>query len=131
MGKKRGPRQNYQLYSESIKAQVVRDYQSGYSIGSLQRKYGIKGHSTIKQWLLSRGLLVMRRKKYLTGVQTPPKSNPSGSNPTNGTPSLEQQLKALQEQLQDANLRAEMLERMIEIAEQDHQISIRKKGDTR
>ncbi len=41
------------------------------------------------------------------------------------------QLKAAQLQLEDAQIKAEMLERLIELAEQRHQISIRKKDSTR
>ena len=129
MAKQRGSGRTYRLYADTFKQQVVREYQNGYNLHYLQRKYEILGNSTIKRWLLEHGLVPIPRKNYLSKVKPQPTSGPSGTQ--GGDQSMEQQLKALQEQLLDAQLRAEMLERMIEIAEQDHQISIRKKGATK
>ncbi len=38
-------------YSQALKQQVVREYESGASIYSLRNKYGINGHNTVKRWI--------------------------------------------------------------------------------
>lgn len=38
-------------YSETFKHQVVREYEAGASVHSLQQKYGITGSPTIKNWI--------------------------------------------------------------------------------
>jgi len=119
-------------YPTSFKDQVVREYQSGYSMNYLRGKYGIGGADTIPRWLKEKGLRPIPRKNYLAAVN-PSSSNKttSGDNTSLDPQALQQQLKAAQEQLADANLKAEMLERMIELAEQHHQINIRKKPNTK
>ena len=41
----------YKQYSEAIKKQVVSEYERGSSISELNRKYGITGGMTIKNWI--------------------------------------------------------------------------------
>jgi transposase-like protein len=120
------------FYPESLKEQVIREYQSGYSMSYLRGKYGIRGANTIRRWLHAKGLRTIPRKNYLATVKSPSShqaNDPAGSVPD--VAQLQQQLKAAQRQLEDAQIKAEMLERLIELAEQRHQISIRKKGGTR
>lgn len=38
-------------YSQAFKQQVVREYEAGSSVYSLQQKYGITGAVTIKNWV--------------------------------------------------------------------------------
>lgn len=38
-------------YSQAFKQQVVREYEAGASIRSLQQKYGIGGSDTVKRWI--------------------------------------------------------------------------------
>jgi transposase-like protein len=38
-------------YSEAFRRQVVAEYESGVTITSLQKKYGIKGGTTIQTWI--------------------------------------------------------------------------------
>jgi len=42
-------------YSQAFKQQVVREYEAGASIYSLQQKYGIGAHNTVKRWLKQYG----------------------------------------------------------------------------
>jgi len=42
-------------YSQAFKQQVVREYEAGASIYSLQQKYGIGAHHTVKRWLKQYG----------------------------------------------------------------------------
>lgn len=120
------------FYPDSFKDQVIREYQSGYSMNYLRHKYEIKGSDTIRKWLHAKGLRTFPRKNYL--VKMTPSSNKPSEKQSGQQPDVEQlqkQLKAAQLQLEDAQIKAEMLERLIELAEQRHQISIRKKDSTR
>lgn len=120
------------FYPDSLKEQVIREYQSGYSMNYLRGKYDIKGCDTIRRWLHAKGLRTIPQKNYLVKM-TSSSNNPSEKK-NEQQPDIEQlqkQLKEAQFQLEDAQIKAEMLERLIELAEQRHQISIRKKGGTR
>lgn len=50
-------------YSQALKQQVVREYESGASVYSLLNKYGISGHNTIKRWVEKHG-----REAYRSGI---------------------------------------------------------------
>lgn len=120
------------FYPDSLKQQVIREYQSGYSMNYLREKYDIKGCDTIRRWLHAKGLRTISRKNYLVKMKST--SNDHAEKKNGQQPDVEQlqkELKAAQLRLEDAQIKAEMLERLIELAEQRHQISIRKKGDTR
>ena len=43
--------QEIKRYSLPFKKQVVQEYEAGASISSLQRKYGIGGNQTIRNWI--------------------------------------------------------------------------------
>ena len=38
-------------YSEAVIRQIISEYESGYSIAELKRKYGITGNETIQKWI--------------------------------------------------------------------------------
>lgn len=38
-------------YSEAFKRQVVSEYEEGFSVQDLRRKYGVTGNSTIEHWI--------------------------------------------------------------------------------
>jgi hypothetical protein len=99
----------------------------------LRRKYNIKGKVTISRWLIQMGLRPVSRNSYLAATKQKTlqdsKSKQKTSPPT--LEELQQQLITLQEKLLNAELRAEMLDRMISVAEKDHHISIRKKANTK
>jgi transposase len=52
------------FYGESLKRQVVRDYETGrYTYSSLSEKYGILGSSTVSGWCKKYGTLAGEKKK--------------------------------------------------------------------
>lgn len=52
------------FYGESLKRQVVRDYEIGrYTYSSLSEKYGILGISTVSSWCKKYGILAGEKKK--------------------------------------------------------------------
>lgn len=119
------------FYPASLKEQVIREYQSGYSMNYLREKYGIKGCDTIRRWLHAQGLRTIPQKNYIAVVKPSTHKPDKGNETTPDARDLALELKLAQQQLQDARIKAEMLERLIELAEQRHHISIRKKDDTK
>lgn len=111
-------------YSLSFKLQVVREVDSG-SIGvkAAARKYGIQGHNTITEW---------RRKfgNFDTNYQI---SNPMSKTPQQKILELEQKVRMLEkekalleEEMINTNDKAEILDRLIFLAEQEYGIKVRK-----
>jgi transposase-like protein len=47
-------------YSQALKQQVVREYESGESVYKLLQKYGISGHNTVKRWIAKYGRAAYR-----------------------------------------------------------------------
>jgi transposase-like protein len=45
----------YLRYSHNFKMMVVKEHESGGSMGALKRKYGIKGSATITRWVKELG----------------------------------------------------------------------------
>jgi transposase-like protein len=110
-------------YSEEFKRMVVDEYLKGnITLRALSEKYNI-GNSRISYWLKDLGYEI--KKAYFTVVNEndiPPNVPPVENTSTDAS---------LQKQLEDALLLAEGYKRMIEIAEQEFKISIRKKSNTK
>jgi hypothetical protein len=107
-------------YSESFKNEVCLEFMTGrYTKHELQAKYGIKGKTRLLVWLRKSGyigasnLTIMPRKK--------PKLISKKSNLSR------EEIKTLE----DAQLKAELYARMIELAEKQYNIKIRKNYDTK
>ena len=92
------------------------------SIKDLQRKYNFKGVGTLYYWIRKFGLSqpsdtelivqkVMKKEKPKTGYEQ----------------ELEKKIQQLEEQLEYQKLKARAYEKMVEIAEREFSISIRKK----
>jgi transposase-like protein len=120
-------------YPEELKQQIIREYQGGSSIEALRRKYNIKGKMTISRWLIKRGLKLSPSNVYIASSNErdlqPPKQLQEHSDKSSPELLLFQ-IAGLKRELLAAKLKADMLERMIELAEKDHNISIRKKSNT-
>lgn len=123
-----------QHYSEPFKRMVIQEYlNTGVSKMSLLRKYDIKMKSGIQRWMRQLGYENIRPKTgYLKSSATPV---PLAAKKTkqaisNSERKLEDRIKELERLLEDEQLRSEAYQRMIEIAERDLNIPIRKKSDT-
>jgi transposase-like protein len=113
------PSRYHSRYSAEFKNHVCKEYLEGQgSKIELQRKYGIKGHDRVKVWLENYPYLEEKKS------QSTLKKNPS-QEPTRKQ--LEQQVKQLKKQLEDARLKEEAYRTMIEIAERELKIKIKKK----
>jgi transposase-like protein len=118
-------------FSESFKRQVIEEYLSGMTTqAALQRKYDIRGKCAILNW--------RRQLGYYKAV-TEDVANLGGSiaftvtkkKEVKSLSELQQRIKELERQLEDEKLRAEAYCRIIDKAEKELKIPIRKKPDTK
>jgi transposase-like protein len=114
-------------YSQELKHQICKDHiDNGLSLQQCVVKYNLSCHSLVHDWLRKLGYIAgfdRRTRTTYLGVENyatlPKKAKPS-------TPE-QQQIALLKKELEDAKLLAEGYRRMIEIAESELKISIRKK----
>lgn len=113
------------LYDESLKIAVARDYLTGnLSYSQIAEKYEIAGGRQAVRWFVK-----WYQENYHSELSKTNNSPPSGSEVVKNeqTPDFRE----LEKQLSDANLKIAALEIMIQIAEKDLGIEIRKKPGTK
>ena len=111
-------------YSMSFKMSVVKEVECGFiSKRGAMRKYGIQGHGTITEWC----------RKYGTFDDYTIKSSRYMKSPEQKIQELEQKLrlmekqnKFLEEQLLESEDKASILDKLIDLAEKEYIIPIRK-----
>ena len=121
-------------YDRSFKTKVIEEYlATGCSKVSLLSKYNIQFKSAIQTWMRVMGYREAGERAqevtFGTLTLTSLSKKKKVSTPA-GTP-LEQELARLQRLLEDEKLRSEAYARMIDKAEKELKISIRKKFATR
>jgi transposase len=125
------PIREVRYYSEAFKRQVIQEYLAGgITQAALQRKYDIRGKCSILMW---------RRNLGYCGEDTGGVCNLGTIKPIEVTQKkevksvneLQQRIKELERQLEDEKLRAEAYARIIDKAEKDLKIPLRKKPGTR
>lgn len=119
-------------YSEELKKQVVFKVLSGeLRKAEARRHYGILGTTTLDKWLEKYGHgILLEHKELLAHMGTRRKK----ASPPEGTPDVETLRKELAEatkRLRAAELRAEAYSLMIDLAERELKVAIRKKSDTK
>jgi transposase len=111
-------------FPDELKFKIVQEYvQSSISKKDLMQKYGVRGNSCIMNWMRKFGL------SYPTEEQI--KVNNQVTKESRKTPQereLEQKLKTLEQELEYEKLRTKALNTLIDIAEEELNISIRKKS---
>ena len=122
------------IYSLEFRHQVCKDHiESGINLAELVRKYDLSCHSLIHDWLRKLGYLPGRnRRTHMAYIDL--QTHPALTKKTNKDKELseeQKQVKLLQKELEDARLLAEGYRRIIEIAEQELKIPIRKKPNTK
>lgn len=109
-------------YSDEFKRTVITDFLTGnLSRRTVERKYNI-GNSRLTYWLRDKGYFTNSPAQSVF-LSTMPKS-PKLTN-------TEEQITILKKELEDAKLLAESYRQMIDLAEQELKISIRKKFNTK
>lgn len=121
-------------YPLEFKHAVIKEYLAG-GVGqnALLRKYDIRINSGIVRWMRQLGYAeVPAKDRYLASSK--PLSLPAKKtkkDQSSDALSQEQRIMDLERLLEDEQLRSEAYRRMIEIAEKELQIPIRKKSDTK
>lgn len=119
------------LYPEPFKRLVVEEHiRTGTPKCHLQEKYGIRGKSAIFLWMQDLGYVPGVAKIPILFAKKPSilKKRPTD---TDGADEPRQRIEQLEQQLEDERLRSEMYLRMIEIAETEYKVPIRKKPGTK
>lgn len=104
-------------YSISFKQKVVKEVEEeGIGILAVQRRYGIKGGSTVNNWIKQLG------KNHLLNkiVRVEMKGE------KDRTKELEKEIKKLKEALADAYLAKECAEKIIELANEEYKTDLKK-----
>ena len=119
-------------YSESFKRAVIEEYLSGGATKEhIYAKYGIRGKSSLTKWMQTLGYIEPNRKGVnFVSVNQPALAKQSTSKPTS-TAELEAKIKFLERQLEDERLRADMYNRLIDLAEKTYKIPVRKNSNTK
>ena len=120
-----------QMFDESFKRKVIEEYLSTrHSKMSIQRKYNINFKSAICTWMKRLGYTEkVEQKCNLASLKRSILSN-STPKPTNAI-DADKKIRDLERQLEDAKLQAEAYKRIIEKAEKELNIPIRKKHNTK
>lgn len=111
-------------YTLSFKLQVVREVEQGkISIRQATRKYGIQGNATVSQWLRKFGNFDW---EYQTPSNMPKTPEQRILELEQKVKLLEKQKAFLEQQVSTSDKKAIIFDMMIDIAEKEYNISIRK-----
>jgi transposase len=127
-----GKRRPNLRYTEGFKRSVVEEYlRSNHSQKYLENKHGILKRGAIRVWIRQLGYHdITEKASYLetpiVSLVTKKKVQPEES-----LEALQRRIKELERKLEDEQLRSEGYSRMIDIAEDQLKVSIRKKPDTK
>jgi transposase-like protein len=122
------------FYSLELKHQICKEHiDNGLSLRDCVEKYNLSSHSLVHDWLRQLGYIggVNRRtRSAYIGIENF-KSLPDKPKKNRPLTPDQQQIELLKRELEDAKLQAEGYRRMIEIAETELKIPIRKKLNTK
>lgn len=108
-------------YSEEFKRHVCNDLvTSGLTRREIERKYKL-GNCRVDAWMKQLGYSFKKAEIVVNMLNDPPKDQSEDK----------VSVEALKRELEDARLQAEAYRRMIEKAEEEFNINIRKKSDTK
>lgn len=113
-------------YSYSFKLQIVKEIEQGkISITEAQRRYGIQSYSTVLDWLRKYGNFDWENKTPANMPKTPEQKLMELEQKVR---LLEKQKKFLEHQVEQSEKKAILFDMMIDIAEKEFKIPIRKKS---
>jgi transposase len=103
-------------YSEPFRQHVVREYEGGASISTLNRKYGIRGQDTVLKWIKRYGLYGLRHE--VMTIQTVEEQNRIRL--------LEARVRELEAAVAQLALDKLMLESTLAVVEAEYGIDVKK-----
>ena len=123
-------------YSIELKHKVCKEHvEQGARLRDLVGKYNLSSHSLVHEWLRVLGYLPganrSRQQSVYIGIENYNSLPDKSKNKKLPLTPEQEQIKFLKKELEDAKLLAEGYQRMIEIAEQELKIPIRKKPNTK
>lgn len=122
------------IYSLDLQHKICKEHiDDGAKLADLVRKYNLSTHSLLHDWLRKLGYLPgynRRSRVEYIGIETLSTVNKNPSKDKSLT-AEQKHIQLLNKELEDAKLLAEGYRRMIELAEQELKISIRKKPNTK
>lgn len=119
-----------QMFDESFKRMVVEEYlATGCNKMELLRKYNIHFKSAIQTWMRRLGYEDVHHVKRVKFGSTLPLTVPMPK--SESTHQLQKRIQELEQQLQDEKLRSEAYLRIIDKAEKELKVSIKKKHNTK
>ncbi|MBI3233310.1 MAG: hypothetical protein HYZ42_04610, partial [Bacteroidetes bacterium] len=114
-----------------LQHQICKEHiENGAKLAALVRKYKLTSHSLIHDWLRKLGYLPGRNRRTQVLYIGPENYSSVDKKPDKIKAELPE-IAALKKELEDAKLLAEGYRRIIEIAEQELKIPIRKKPNTK
>ena len=118
-------------YTEEFKRALIEEYLSGSADKrTLLEKYGIRSKGVFVPWMRELGYMDLRRvSSAVVRTINQPMSKPTDKDDSMAT--LRSRIAQLERELEDAKLRTEAYARLIELAEREQGISIRKKDNTK
>ncbi len=112
-------------YSPSFRRQVAMDYENGdLSYAQVAEKYGLKGRDTVKEWVK-----ILRKNGEIapsTAILTPMTEEEKRE-----SDAKDRRIKELERQLEDERLRSLAFSTMIDVAEEELGVPIRKKSGSK
>lgn len=121
-------------YSQELKHQICKDHiENHLSLRECVEKYNLSSHSLVHDWLRKLGYVVGYDRRTRSAYLSVENFQILPDNQKKLPPSTaeNQQIALLKRELEDAKLLAEGYRRMIEIAELELKIAIRKKPSTK
>ena len=113
---------------DTVRMQIIEEYLEGASKYSLVKKYKLGDAKSICQWMLIFGIEDPRKSPPPCGIMAKKKRDQETSDQVKF---LELEIKKLRKELAVERIKAEAYDTMIEIAEKEFNIPIRKKSDTK
>lgn len=111
-------------YSMSFKLSVVQEYETTkISLGALKRKYGVQGNATIRHWIEKYGNFDITNKCYQSMEKNKDQELLELQQKVR---LLERRNARLEKELELKDMKAEFFDMMIDIAEKEYNIDIRK-----
>lgn len=110
-------------FTEQLKRSICEEYLDGVSSKEeLRKKYGIRGKSGILKWLRHYGYVESINRSVFMSARDDSSEDKQG---------LLARIKELEKKLEHSQLESDGWRKMIEIAEREYKIEIRKKSDTK
>jgi transposase-like protein len=120
------------VFDEPFKRKVIEEYlATGCAKEHLLNKYGIKGRSAILRWMRAYGIEDIHRRENIKFALPPHLSTFPMSKKSEDVKQLQKRIKELEQQLEDEKLRSEAYSRIIDIAERELKLPIKKKLDAK